>query len=106
MMLSQRLSAENPIILASPAAGTGLVLPQLEAVSLRLLTEVAPAQRPGWIRAFVARQPLRLRVGDRVIEDAEEKARVLSEQMEQFRIQRLPKLIELGIVGKRREFNA
>jgi Predicted methyltransferase regulatory domain/Methyltransferase domain len=100
MMLAQRLSPENPIILASPAAGTGLVVPQLEAISLRLLTEVEPAARVGWIRSFVARQPLKLRTGDRVIEDGEEKVRILEEQLAQFCVHRLPKLIELGVVAK------
>jgi hypothetical protein len=100
MMLSQRLSPENPIILASPAAGTGLVIPQLEAISLRLLTEVDPAERPAWIRAFVARQPLKLRTLDRVIEDAEEKVRILEEQLTQLCVHRLPKLLELGVVAR------
>jgi SAM-dependent methyltransferase len=98
MMLGQRLSAENPILLASAAAGTAMVLPQLDAISLRLLTEVAPEQRPAWIQALVARQPLRLRVGDRWIEEADEKARIISDQLEQFRARRLPKLLDLGIV--------
>lgn len=99
MMLGQRLSPENPIILASPAAGTGLVIPQLEAVALRLLTEVVPADRPAWIRAFVARQPLKLRAFDRVIDDAAEQARILEEHLAQLRVQRLPKLIELGVLA-------
>ncbi len=100
MMLSQRLSPENPIILASPAAGTGLVIPQLEAISLRLLTEVEPAERLAWIRAFVARQPLKLRTLDRAIEAAEEKVQILEEQLAQFRVHRLPKLLELGVVAR------
>jgi SAM-dependent methyltransferase len=99
MMLGQRLSADNPILLASPAAGTAMVLPQLEAISLRLLTEVPPEQRSAWIRALVARQPLRLRVGDRWIEDADEKARVIADQLEHFRARRLPKLLDLEIVA-------
>jgi hypothetical protein len=99
MMLGQRLSADNPILLASPAAGTAIVLPQLEAISLRLLTEVPPEQRSAWIRALVARQPLRLRVGDRWIEDADEKARVIADQLEHFRARRLPKLLDLEIVA-------
>jgi SAM-dependent methyltransferase len=97
LMLGQRLSPDSPILLASPAAGTAMVLPQLEAISLRLLTEVAPAQRPAWIRALVAKQPLRLRVGDRWIEDADEKARVIADQLDHYRAQRLPKLVELEI---------
>ena len=100
MMLGQRLSPENPIILASPEAGTAMILSQLEAISLRLLTEVVPAARPAWIRALVARQPLRLRVGDRWIadDDADTKVHVLSEQLAHFCANRLPKLQELGIV--------
>ncbi len=101
MMLAQRLSAENPIILASPVAGTAMIISQLEAISLRLLTEVEPAARPAWIRALVARQPLRLRVGDRWLDDPGEKARVLAEQLDQLCARRLPKLLDLGIVAPR-----
>lgn len=98
MILEQRLSAEIPIVLASDAAGTGLTIPMLEAVCLRLVTEVEPPGEEAWIRAFVARQPLRLRVGDSSIDGGEAQVRVLTEQLRQFRAKRLPKLLELGIL--------
>jgi hypothetical protein len=46
----------------------------------------------------VARQPLRLRVGDRAVETEDEQVRVLAEEVERFRAGRLPKLVALGVV--------
>jgi len=97
-ILEQRLSTTDPVVLASPVAGTGVVVPTLQAVALRLMTGVDPADRPAWIRAFVARQPVRLQVGDRTVESEEEQARVLAEEVEKFRAGRLPKLVALGVV--------
>jgi hypothetical protein len=97
-ILEQRLSTRDPVVLASPAAGTGVVVPTLQAVALRLLTGVDPADRPAWIRAFVARQPLRLEVSGRAVEAPEEQARVLDDEVAKFRARRLPKLVALGVV--------
>jgi len=97
-ILEQRLSTRDPVVLASPVAGTGIVVPTLQAVALRLTTGVAPADRPDWIRAFVARQPVRLKVRDRAVETEEEQTRVLVEELEKFRARRLPKLVALGVV--------
>jgi SAM-dependent methyltransferase len=98
MILAQRLTTEDPIVLASPVAGTGVVVPALQAVSLRLLTGVAPAERAAWIRAFVKRQPLRLTVRDRAVETEEEQVQLLAREVERVRTDRLPKLVELGVV--------
>jgi len=97
-ILEQRLSTRDPVVLASPVAGTGVVVPTLQAVALRLLTGVEPAERPAWIRSFVARQPVRLEVSGRTVNTADEQARVLTEEVEKFRNGRLPKLVALGVV--------
>jgi SAM-dependent methyltransferase len=97
-ILEQRLSTRDPVVLASPVAGTGVVVPTLQAVALRLMTGVAPADRPAWIRSFVARQPVRLEVGGRTVETEDEQASVLTEEVEKFRLGRLPKLVALGVV--------
>ena len=97
-ILEQRLSTKDPVVLASPVAGTGVVVPTLHAVALRLLTGVQPADRPAWIREFVARQPVRVTVADRPVETEDEQARVLAEEVEKFRVGRLPKLVALGVV--------
>jgi trans-aconitate methyltransferase len=97
-ILEQRLSTEDPVVLASPVAGTGVVVPTLQAVLLRLITSVEPTERAAWLRAFVARQPVRLKVGEREVVTEEEQARVLSEELEKYRAGRLPKLVELGVV--------
>jgi hypothetical protein len=97
-ILEQRLSTRDPVVLASPVAGTGVVVPQLQAIALRLITGVEPTDWPAWIRSFVARQPVKLQVGDRTVETEEEQARVLEEEVEKFRVRRLPKLVALGVV--------
>jgi SAM-dependent methyltransferase len=99
-ILEQPLSSARPIVLASPVAGTGVTIAMLHAVSIRLLAEVLPADRPGWIRAFAARQPLRLRVGERAVDDVEEQAALIAAELEAFTRTRAPKLVELGILER------
>ncbi|HEY1692749.1 MAG TPA: class I SAM-dependent methyltransferase [Polyangiaceae bacterium] len=98
-VLDQPLTPENPVILASTVAGTGVVVPTLQAVALRMLTGVAPADRPAWARAFVARQHVKLVVGEAAVQSAEEQARVLLQELDTFRAKRLPKLVELGVIA-------
>jgi SAM-dependent methyltransferase len=100
MMLRERLSSDHPIVLASMVAGTGVMIPMLEGVVLRLLTEIPEAEWRAWVAAFAERQPFRLRVGDRAVESEDERFSVLMDQVESFRAKRLPTLIELGIVER------
>jgi hypothetical protein len=99
-MALARLSSDRPVILASEVAGTGVSLAMLEGVILRLLTEVPEAGWPEWIVAFARRQPFRLRVADRAVEDEQERVSVLLEQVERFRAARLTTLVELGILER------
>ena len=98
MMLSERFTTDDPIVLASPVAGTGIPLPVLEALNLRLVTEIPERQWREWIGTFVRREPFRLKVGERTVQDDEARVQVLMAQVEPFRAKRLPRLIELGIV--------
>jgi SAM-dependent methyltransferase len=88
-----------PVVLASPVAGTGVPLTPLHAVALRALTEAAPADRAAWLRGLVEAAPLRLVDHGRPVTEKEELARHLLAHVEEFRASRLPKLVELGIVG-------
>jgi hypothetical protein len=98
-VLQQPLSVTHPVVLASPVAGTGIAVPGLQAVCLRLLTMVAPEERAASIRAFVQRQPVKLHVGDRPVTDLDEQARIIGVEVERFRIERLPRLQSLGVIG-------
>jgi hypothetical protein len=98
-ILEQRLSAKTPVVLAAPAAGTGIIVSTLHAVALRLLTGVAPGDRDAWIRAFVERQPLSLQVAGRPVVSPDEQAAVLAQEVDRFARQRLPHLAALGVVG-------
>lgn len=98
-ILEQPLAEKSPVVLAAPAAGTGVQVPALHAVCLRVLTWIEPAERSAWLRAYVERQPLRLHVGGSPVEDMGAQARVLAQEVEKFRMTRLPKLVELGVVA-------
>jgi SAM-dependent methyltransferase len=98
MIVEQRLSSKDPMVLASPIAGTGIEVQTLQAVAIRMLTGVEPAGRPAWIRAFVERSPIKLHDGDRLITGVEEQQRVISKEVERFCAERLPALVQLGIV--------
>jgi SAM-dependent methyltransferase len=96
-ILEQRLSTKSPVVLASPVAGTGIVVATLHAVALRLLGGIPPADHDAWIRAFVARQPVSLQASGRAVEDPAQQARVIAQEVERFRVRRLPKLVALGV---------
>ena len=98
MMLRERFATDDPIVLASPVAGTGVPVPVIEAITLRLLTEIPEAEWRSWIATFVRREPFRLKVGDRAVVDDDARIQVLLGQVEPFRARRLPRLIDLGIV--------
>ena len=100
MILGQRLADKTPTILASPPARTGFIVPMLEALGIRVLTEIEPGARAAWIRAFVSRQPLKLQVAGKAVESPEEQARVIEGEIAALRRARLPKLIELGVVAE------
>lgn len=100
MVVKQRLTTKTPTVLAVPAAGAGLPISMIEAVCLRMVTEVPVPDRPAWIRSFVARQPLKLFVRDRPVETAEEQCAVLEAELASFCEKRLPKLRELNILER------
>jgi SAM-dependent methyltransferase len=97
-VLEQRLSGHHPIILAAPEAATALTLSMLHAVVLRALTEADAAGRRAWIHALLQKQTLRLWVRDRAVDDKDEQARVIDDEMAPFLEKRMPKLVELGVV--------
>src|SRR5262249_48221734 len=74
----------SPIVVASPHAGTGVFVPKLQALFVHVVTEIEPADREGWIRAFVERRPLSLHVVDEPVEGPEAQAKVLLEELARF----------------------
>jgi SAM-dependent methyltransferase len=97
-VLAEPLSLAHPVVLAAPRAGTGLALPALQAVCLRLIHLVPPEEHRAWIRAWVDKQPVRLHVLDRLVTDKNEQAQILMSELEKFRVQRLAKFRALGVV--------
>jgi predicted O-methyltransferase YrrM len=100
MMLEQRLSRRNLVVLAAPLTGSGLTLSVLHAACLRLATSVAPEDRGAWIRSFVAEQPVTLYDKDQPITDKEAQVRVLEQQFADFAAHRIPELLRLGILAE------
>ena len=98
MVLREGGTTDASLVLASAIAGTGVPVSRLDGIALRLLTEVPEEARPGWVEAFVRERQFRLKVGDRSVEDDAERIRVIQGELEPFRTERLPRLVELGIV--------
>jgi hypothetical protein len=96
----RRLSSETPLVLAAPAAGTALPTAALEGLAMRVLVEAepTPAAREAGVKAFVGRSVVRLVDGDRVIADPAEQEKVILGKLAFVIAERLPKLVELGIL--------
>ncbi len=97
MVLAQRLSSETPVVLVSEVLGTGISIPLLQVLALRLLTEVDPADWRSWISDLISKQPFRLKEGERTIDEASVLPTVLNE-VERLKSQRLARMLQLGIV--------
>ena len=94
----KHLSSDSPTLLASPVVGTALTISALEALALRMVTEVAASGDEAWVKSFVGRSVLRLRVGEQVVESRPEQERAILDTVKKLRAERLPKLVELGVV--------
>ena len=101
MVLERKLSSEIPIVLAAPVSGTGVPITPLEAVAIRLVTEVPPEHRPSWIRSQFGTGELRMTVRDRVVDTVEEQTAVVLDGLARFEKEALSRLIELGVLEPR-----
>jgi hypothetical protein len=97
-VLDQGIAGEGPLVLASPATGTGLTVSLLEAVFLRLLTDVEPESHASWLRGFVEMRPFPLVLGDKRIDDAEDLVAMAARDLDERRRRMGPKLCQLGIL--------
>ena len=94
----RRLSTDAPIVMVSSVAGTAFPMSALEGLAIRMMTEVAAADRERWVDDLVGRSVLRIRIGDRLLEDRVDQRRAILETVEQLRT-RIPKFVELGILA-------
>ena len=93
-----RIGGEIPIVLASPVSAMAYPMPALEALALKVLVEAAPDARKRWISELVSRSVLRIRVGERTIEDPAEQETAITDAVDALLGGKLAKLVELGIV--------
>ena len=96
--LDQGIAGEGPLVLASRATGTGLAISLLEAIFLRLSTEVEPEHHASWIRSFAATRAFPLALGDKKMQDAEELVQTVTRDASLRRESLGPKLCQLGIL--------
>lgn len=97
-VLRQKLSSDVPIVLASPVSGNGVRISALDAVAIRLVTEVPSAERAAWVRAHFGPGELRMTVRERVVDSPEEQTAIVLEGLARFAERRLSELVELGIL--------
>jgi hypothetical protein len=95
----RRLSSETPIVMASTVAGTAFPISALEGLAIRIFTEVAPPMREAWVDDLVRRSVLRIRIGERVLDDPADQRRAIEGAVEQLAAHRLAKLVELGVLA-------
>lgn len=99
-MMIRRAASDLPLVLTSSVAGDAYPISALDALALRAMTEARGAAQEGWVRDFVGRSVLRLRVGERVVEDPAEQIQAILAVIAQIRSERLPKLLELGVLAR------
>jgi SAM-dependent methyltransferase len=98
-VLREGLLHENPVVVASRAAGTAFELPLVDTLAILLRTDVPLAERDGWL-ASQCGPKLRLFVQGRRVDDKKEQERLLLDEVSRFQSARLGKMIELGIVAR------
>jgi hypothetical protein len=98
-MLLRRVSTDVPLVLTSTVASTAFPISGLDALALRALTEAPPTNRERWIHDLVHRSTMRIRVGDRGIEDRAEQIRMIVGALDAICTEQLTKLVELGILA-------
>ena len=97
-MMLRRLSTDTPLVLTSTIAGMAFPISTLDGLALRVLSEVRPSDRERWIRDLVGRSVIRLRVGDRMLDDPDAQAKAIGEAVDRLVKHRLAKLVELGVL--------
>ena len=98
VLLQRGFSPDVPIVLASKVLGNGVQLSMVEAAALRVALFANDAERIAWIREFCEESLTHLVVGDRRVEDKRELEGVVTREVERFRVERLAKMIELGVI--------
>ena len=102
-MMLRRLSSDVPVVMASTLAGTAFPISALEALAIRVFTEVPAAGREAWVRDFVAKRVLRIRVEERVLVDDGEQVRAILDTVATLQGERLAKLLEVGVLASSSE---
>jgi len=98
-MMLRRLASDLPIVMVSTFAGTAFPISALEGLAIRVFTEAPPARREAWVRDFVGKRVLRIRVDGRVLTDEDEQQRAILDTVAALRGERLAKLLEVGILA-------
>lgn len=96
-MMLKRLSTDTPLVLVSPAAGTGLRSSALEVLALRILTECRGPDRERWVHDYVEKHEMRLAIDGKLVSERADQKRHISAAVATLVRSRLGRLVELGI---------
>lgn len=98
MVLARQYAGDLPIVLASTVTGSVQRVTALEAVAIRLLSEVLPDARDAWIAQHFGAGGLKMSAGAFVIDDPVTRQMVVRDAFVSMQKKLLPKLVELGIL--------
>jgi SAM-dependent methyltransferase len=103
-VLSQAISGQGPLVLASPVTGTGVHLSLVDALALGLLIDVEPAERAAWVQSYAGQRTLPMSIGERVIKDAGDLVQVVLRGVEELTASgAVAKMVELGVLTRTSE---
>ena len=94
-MMLRRATSDVPLVVASTVAGTAFPISALDALAMRALTEARAGSLEDWVRDFVGRSVLRVRIGERVLEDRAEQLQAILDVVNDLRTRRLA-LLRVG----------
>lgn len=98
MVLARPYASDLPIVVASPVTGSAHRLGAVEAVALRLLTEIAPADREAFLAEHFGRPGIRMTKGERTIDAPAERMQIVRDGVADVEKRLVPKLVELGVL--------
>lgn len=87
-----------PLVVVSPLAGTGISVTSMQALVLRLLTEIEPPERDAWIERTMGQPGLRVQLAGRSVDSQVERVAMVQRERDEFCRERLGKFVELQIL--------
>ncbi|MEO8801588.1 MAG: class I SAM-dependent methyltransferase [Polyangiaceae bacterium] len=101
MVLKQTPSSDTPFVLGSQVTGRGHSISPLDAICIRLLTEVPRSNWESWTRALFTKQGVELTVRGDAVQDERERVRTVIGEVEKLRLSpRMARLLEWRVIER------